>query len=93
MKKSTSGSRIFLLLLTILPFAVITLIAPPIYILNDDLQIASVLSGAYSGAPDLHTVYMRAPLSFFLSLFFTSVHLRSAFNYCYILNPTVPSGS
>ena len=68
MKKSTSGSRIFLLLLTILPFAVITLIAPPIYILNDDLQIASVLSGAYSGAPDLHTVYMRAPLSFFLSL-------------------------
>ena len=60
MKKSTSGSRIFLLLLTILPFAVITLIAPPIYILNDDLQIASVLSGAYSGAPDLHTVYMRA---------------------------------
>ena len=77
MKKLTFGSRILLLLFTILPFAVITLIAPPIYILNDDLQIASVLSGAYSGTPDLHTVYMRAPLSFFLSL-------------CYRIWPSAP---
>ena len=77
MKKLTFGSRILLLLFTILPFAVITLIAPPIYILNDDLQIASVLSGAYSGTPDLHSVYMRAPLSLFLSL-------------CYRIWPSAP---
>ncbi|MBR3518243.1 MAG: hypothetical protein IKO10_18225 [Lachnospiraceae bacterium] len=77
MKKLTFESRFLLLILTILPFAVITCIAPPVYILNDDLQIASVLSGAYSGTPDLHTVYMRAPLSFFLSL-------------CYRIVPSIP---
>ncbi len=40
---------------------------PPVYALNDDVQIASILSGTYSGTPDMHTVYMRAPLSFVLS--------------------------
>ena len=70
-KKLTSRSRVCLLLLiTALPFAVLSLIAAPLYILNDDLQIASVLSGAYSGTPDLHTVYMRAPVSFLLSLLY-----------------------
>ncbi len=70
-KKLTVGSRFgLLLLITALPFAVLSLIAAPIYILNDDLQIASVLSGAYSGTPDLHTVYMRAPVSFLLSLLY-----------------------
>ena len=55
---------------TAVPFVILLLAAPPLYGMNDDLQIASVLSGAYSGTPDLHTVYLRAPLSFLLSLLY-----------------------
>ena len=41
-----------------------------IFILNDDLQIEDILSGAAGGSPDCHTVYMRAGLSFVLSLLY-----------------------
>ncbi len=43
----------------------------PVYALNDDLQIRDILSGAYSGNPDLHTVYMGAVLSAVLALLYT----------------------
>ena len=36
----------------------------PLFILNDDVAIESILSGAYTGTPDMHTVYMGAGLSF-----------------------------
>lgn len=39
----------------------------PLFVLNDDVAIESILSGAYSGTPDLHTVYMGAGISFILS--------------------------
>ncbi|MCR5119563.1 MAG: hypothetical protein K6B44_08100 [Lachnospiraceae bacterium] len=42
----------------------------PLFILNDDVAIESILSGAYSGTPDMHTVYMGAGLSFILSLMY-----------------------
>lgn len=69
-KERTWGRLLTLLLLMGIPFAAIMSVGTPLYVLNDDLQIQSVLSGTYSGSPDLHTVYMRAPLSFLLSLLY-----------------------
>ena len=42
----------------------------PLFVLNDDVAIESILSGAYSGTPDMHTVYMGVGLSFILSLLY-----------------------
>lgn len=58
------------LLLSFLFFLIPLIICPPLFCLNDDLQIRDILSGVLGGAPDLHTVYMRAPLSFILSLLY-----------------------
>ena len=67
-KQTISGEQLFRAgAVTAVPFVILLLAAPPLYGMNDDLQIASVLSGAYSGTPDLHTVYLRAPLSFFFN--------------------------
>lgn len=41
--------------------------APFLYTVNDDLFMKNIVSGAYLGVPDAHTVYMEYPLSFFLS--------------------------
>ena len=57
-------------LLSLLFFLLPLIFRQPLYCLNDDLQIAGILSGALSGSPDLHTVYVRAPLSFILSLLY-----------------------
>ena len=46
------------------------LIKSPLFCLNDDLQLRDILSGKLGGSPDLHAVYMRAPLSFLLSLLY-----------------------
>ncbi len=42
----------------------------PLFVMNDDVAIEGILSGAYSGTPDLHTVYMGAGISFILSLMY-----------------------
>lgn len=41
--------------------------APFLYTVNDDLFMKSIVSGAYLGRPDAHTVYLEYPLSLFLS--------------------------
>ncbi len=41
--------------------------AAPVYYLNDDVAMRSILSGAYTGSPDGHAVYMGYPLSALLS--------------------------
>ncbi len=48
----------------------ISLLCPPYYSMNDDMMMKSILSGAYSGTPDGHTVYMKYPLSGIISLLY-----------------------
>lgn len=43
-------------------------ICPPVFYLNDDVTMRSVLSGTYTGAPDGHAVYMQYPLTGLLAL-------------------------
>ena len=58
------------LILAILFFIVPLFFKIPVYALNDDIQIRDILSGAYSGSPDLHTVYMGALLSGILAFLY-----------------------
>ncbi len=46
------------------------LLCPMVYYLNDDTAIRSVLSGAYTGTPDGHAVYLKYPLAGLLSLLY-----------------------
>ena len=40
------------------------------YDLNDDVLIKDIVSGAYSGTPDAHSIQMLYPVSFVISLFY-----------------------
>ncbi|MBR4207161.1 MAG: hypothetical protein IKQ88_01065 [Lachnospiraceae bacterium] len=46
------------------------LITDHAYILNDDLQLKSLLDGSFSGKPEYKTIYLRVPLAFLLSLLY-----------------------
>lgn len=46
------------------------LICPPYYSMNDDVMMKSILSGAYTGTPDGHAIYMKYPLTGVLSLLY-----------------------
>ncbi len=50
--------------------AVVTVIWPPYYSMNDDVMMKSILSGAYTGIPDGHVVYMKYPLTGLISLLY-----------------------
>ncbi len=56
--------------LTVVFFLLTVLLKAPLFCLNDDLQLRDILAGRLGDSPDLHTVYMRAPLSFILSFFY-----------------------
>lgn len=57
--------------MTLLLIMIITAcIWPPVFYLNDDVTMRSILSGAYTGVPDGHVVYMQYPLSVFLALLY-----------------------
>ncbi len=58
------------LILSLLFFIVPLFFKIPVYALNDDIQIRDILSGAYSGSPDFHTVYMGALLSGILAFLY-----------------------
>lgn len=47
-----------------------TFLCTPYYSMNDDVMMKSILSGAYTGMPDGHTVYMKYPLSGIISLLY-----------------------
>ncbi|MBR1470464.1 MAG: hypothetical protein IJ600_02330 [Lachnospiraceae bacterium] len=70
MKKASNWISRLPALLSVLLFSVLAAVKKPLYILNDDLQIQAILSGSYTGRPDLHTVYLRAPLSFIVSFLY-----------------------
>lgn len=42
----------------------------PVFYLNDDVTMRSILSGAYTGIPDGHAVYMQYPLTGILALLY-----------------------
>lgn len=42
----------------------------PVFYLNDDVAMRSIMSGAYTGSPDGHAVYMKYPLTWLLSLLY-----------------------
>lgn len=46
------------------------ILCPMTYYLNDDVMIRSILSGAYTGTPDGHAVYMKYPLTGIISLLY-----------------------
>lgn len=56
--------------LVTLCLAAIGLLCPLMYDLNDDITLRSILSGAYTGIPDGHAVYMKYPLTGLISLFY-----------------------
>ena len=60
-------------ILTLVFFTIPLFWGSPVYALNDDIQIRDILSGAYSGSPDLHTVDMGAVLSGILALLYTVI--------------------
>ncbi len=45
-------------------------ICPPYYSMNDDGMMKSILSGAYTGTPDGHAVYMKYPLTGLISMLY-----------------------
>lgn len=49
---------------------VIMILRPPVFYLNDDVTMRSILSGAYTGIPDGHAVYMKYPLTGVLALLY-----------------------
>ena len=64
-------------LITVIAIAVTAFVFIPVFIkrdiifaLNDDVMIRDILNGSYTGEPSCMTVYMRAPLSFVLSLLY-----------------------
>lgn len=42
-------------------------VTAPVYYLNDDVTMRSIISGAYTGTPDGHAVYMKYPLTCLLA--------------------------
>ncbi len=45
-------------------------VAVPVYYLNDDVTMRSILSGACTGVPDGHAVYMKYPLTGLLAVLY-----------------------
>ncbi len=48
----------------------VSLIEAPVFYLNDDVTMRSILSGAYTGTPDGHAVYMQYPLTGLLAMLY-----------------------
>ena len=51
-------------------FALAAFLCRPVFYLNDDVTMRSILSGSYTGVPDGHVVYMKYPLTGMLSLLY-----------------------
>ena len=51
-------------------FALAAFLCRPVFYLNDDVTMRSILSGIYTGVPDGHVVYMKYPLTGMLSLLY-----------------------
>lgn len=49
---------------------IVIILQPPVFYLNDDVTMRSILSGAYTGVADGHAVYMQYPLTGILALLY-----------------------
>lgn len=56
--------------LVFLMLCITGVLLPMMFYLNDDVTIRSILSGAYTGIPDGHAVYMKYPLTGIISLLY-----------------------
>ncbi|NLL78323.1 MAG: hypothetical protein GX234_00615 [Clostridiales bacterium] len=66
---------------------------PFIYTVNDDLFMKNILSGAYLGVPDAHTVYMEYPLCMVLAALY-KVHAQIPwYGICFFLFHAVSWGA
>ncbi|MBR3825829.1 MAG: hypothetical protein IKJ39_11615 [Lachnospiraceae bacterium] len=52
---------------------VLIILSTPVFYLNDDVTMRSILSGAYTGTPDGHAVYIQYPLSGVLAILYRVV--------------------
>ena len=70
MEKSKKNKTIIIgIVYTVVLFAVVSLVFPSIYVLDDDAMIQSILSGTYF-SPYPYTYYFSAELGIILSLFY-----------------------
>lgn len=51
-------------------FLAVAFLCKPVFYLNDDVAIRSILSGTYTGVADGHGVYMKYPLTGVLAMFY-----------------------
>lgn len=49
---------------------VLIILSTPVFYLNDDVTMRSILSGAYTGTPDGHVIYMQYPLTGILAVLY-----------------------
>ncbi len=73
MEKSKKNKTIIIgIVYTVVLFAVVSLVFPSIYVLDDDAMIQSILSGTYF-RPYPYTYYFSAELGIVLSLFYRMI--------------------
>jgi len=70
MKLKTKREKIILICVMIAVFVVISFVCRPVFYLNDDVTMRSILSGSYLGKADGHAVYMKYPLTGILSMLY-----------------------
>ncbi len=66
----TETSRRWYILLIPITLVIMGVFLEPVFYLNDDGMIRSILSGAYTGTPDGHVIYMQYPLSGILAMLY-----------------------
>ena len=62
--------KIGLAAVILLVYGLLAYLFSPVFYLNDDVAIRSILSGSYTGTPDGHGVYMGYPLTGILALLY-----------------------
>ena len=67
---------------------VVAVCCRPVFYLNDDVTMRSILSGSYTGVPDGHAVYMKYPLTGALSILYRIIGgipwLELFFSCCFL---------
>ena len=66
----TEGRQWLCMSALILMAVVLIILSAPVFYLNDDVTMRSILSGAYTGSPDGHAVYMQYPLTGILAVLY-----------------------
>lgn len=71
MNLKSKQEKIVSVCIIIMVFVAVSFVCRPVFYLNDDVTMRSILSGSYSGSPDGHAVYMKYPLTWVLSLLYS----------------------